>query len=450
MNGGTPAAPGESGAASDQATGGVGSGGPDPDRRWRLITVAALVAGAAWRLGRLVLVKWNQPLLFNDSVYYSEQARQLTRGLWYREVYLAEHLPGAEHGPLTSTLMAPLSWMDNAVPWQRLVTTVCGIATIWVLSRLARELAGVKAGAIAAVVAAAYPGLWVNDGLVMSESVSILVVGLGLWATAVWWRTRARRDVLIAGATFGIAALARSEALLMLALFCLVVLVEEGRAAGFGVGLRQGVAAGLVGLAVIAPWVAFNLSRFEEPVLLTTNEGTTLLGANCPPSYEGPSAGGWFFACLQTEDPVKVDLEEPSVRAARRRDLGLAFLRDHTRELPRVMVARLGRSLSVYSVPELVDIDEGDERARWSSWGAIVGFWVLAPLTALAVVRGDRRTRTVLLLPIVVVAFTTLAFYGGHRIRSTVEPAVVLGGALALASLATGRDERQVMDSPAD
>ncbi len=409
----------------------------DVDRPWRQITTVALIAGALWRLGRLVLVKWNQPLLFNDSVYYSEQARQLTRGLWYREVYLAEHLPGAEHGPLTSTLMAPLSWMDDAVPWQRLVTTLCGIATIWVLARLARELAGPRAGAAAAVIAAAYPGLWVNDGLVMSESVSILVVGLGLWATAIWWRTRSRRHLLLTGATFGLASLARSEALLMLALFGLIVLIEEGRAAGFGVGFRQALGAGLVGLAVIAPWVAFNLSRFEEPVLLTTNEGTTLLGANCPPSYHGTSAGGWFFACLQTEDPVKVDLEEPSVRAARRRDLGLAYLRANVGELPRVSVARLGRSLSVYSVPELVDIDEGDERARWSSWGAILGFWALAPLTALALWRGDRRTRVVLLLPIVVVGFTTVAFYGGHRIRSTVEPAVVVGGALAVAPLLT-------------
>ena len=93
------------------------------DRRWRRLTTVAIAAGAIWRLGRLALVKWHQPLLFNDSVYYSEQAKLLTRGLWYREVYLAEGLPGAEHGPLTSTLLAPVSWVHDPVPWQRLVTS---------------------------------------------------------------------------------------------------------------------------------------------------------------------------------------------------------------------------------------------------------------------------------------------------------------------------------------
>ena len=37
-------------------------------------------------------------------------------------------------------------------------------------------------GLIAAGVAAVYPNLWLNDGLVMSESVSCLLVSLVLWA----------------------------------------------------------------------------------------------------------------------------------------------------------------------------------------------------------------------------------------------------------------------------
>lgn len=426
------------------------------DRRWRRLTTVAIAAGAIWRLGRLALVKWHQPLLFNDSVYYSEQAKLLTRGLWYREVYLAEGLPGAEHGPLTSTLLAPVTWVHDPVPWQRLVTTLCGIATVWVLARLARELAGARAGALAAVVAAAAPGLWVNDGLVMSESPSMLVISLGLWSTAVWWRTRSRRSLLVTGAIFGLAGLARSEALLLLILFGLVVVVEERRdrldrpssASRLGPAVARAAAAVGVGLVVVAPWVAFNLSRFERPVYLSTNDGTTLLGANCPASYHGPGIGGWAFSCLQSEDPIHVDLEEPSVRADRRRDLGLRYARAHERELPRVVAARIGRSLSVVSLPELVDIDVGDERARWSSWAAIVGFWVMAPLTVVALARGDRRTRTVLVLPIIVVAVATVAFYGGHRIRSTEEPALVVGAALAIDGLLTRRDQATAPSDP--
>ena len=41
--------------------------------------VMPTVVGAIWRLGMLVVDKWHQPLLLNDSLYYSAQARQLVR-----------------------------------------------------------------------------------------------------------------------------------------------------------------------------------------------------------------------------------------------------------------------------------------------------------------------------------------------------------------------------------
>ena len=43
----------------------------------RLGIVAAV--GFVWRLALLVVDKWDQELLFNDSIYYSEWAKQLTR-----------------------------------------------------------------------------------------------------------------------------------------------------------------------------------------------------------------------------------------------------------------------------------------------------------------------------------------------------------------------------------
>ena len=35
------------------------------------------------------------------------------------------------------------------------------------------------------------------------------------------------------------------------------------------------------GLATLVPWSVYNAGRFREPVLLSTNDGNTLLGANC-------------------------------------------------------------------------------------------------------------------------------------------------------------------------
>lgn len=98
---------------------------------------AAVLAGAAIRIGYL-LTKWNQPLRLNDSYYYSGQAYQLAHGRLFRELFVDQ--PGAEHGPLTSLLMAPFSWGDDFVRWQRMVTVACGITLVWLLGRLGTRL----------------------------------------------------------------------------------------------------------------------------------------------------------------------------------------------------------------------------------------------------------------------------------------------------------------------
>ena len=51
-----------------------------------------------------------------------------------------------------------------------------------------------------------------------------------------------------------------------------------------------------------------------------------------------------------------------------------------------------------------------------------------------------RRDRWLLVLPCIVVLITTVLFYGGHRIRSSAEPTLVL---LSAVWLATAIDQRR-------
>ena len=57
-----------------------------------------------------------------------------------------------------------------------------GTATIAVTALVTRDLAGERAGVIAAVVAALYPGFWVFDGEVMSEALVMLLAALTVLA----------------------------------------------------------------------------------------------------------------------------------------------------------------------------------------------------------------------------------------------------------------------------
>ncbi len=423
--------------------------------------IIATVVGAIWRCAVLVFDKWDQPLLLNDSLYYSAQASQLANGVFFREIFVDQ--PGAEHGPLTALLLASVSWLEHPQPWQRTITMLCGVATIVVIGVLAGRVAGLIAGRRAAItagwIAAVYPNLWMNDGLVMSESISVLLVSLFLLAahrllTAVGllagvglpngagpvrWQRAA-----IVGLLAGLATLARSELALLAPVTALLMIVVHRRS-GDAAALRWRSAvlqpALVIGVAVltVSPWVAFNLARFERPVTLTTNDGTTLLGSYCDPTFYGDEIGGWSLFCVVDDDPRYGMDEEPSLRSQRQRSQAVDYAKANVTRLPVVVAARVGRTLDVYGLDRLVAQDVGEERYRWASWAGIVMWWGLAVAALFGVAGADRRDRWLLAIPVVAVLVTTVVFYGAHRIRSSMEPTVVVFAAVGFVAMWTRR-----------
>jgi hypothetical protein len=189
---------------------------------------------------------------------------------------------------------------------------------------------------------------------------------------------------------------------------------------------------------VLAPWVVANLVRFERPVLLTTNDGTTLLGANCQDAYYGSDIGGWSLFCVvEEQSPLG---EDPGVRSARHRRLAISYASDNVQRLPLIAAARIGRGLDIVGIENQVAGDVGEERYRWASWSGVVTWWVMAVLAAIGVRRVAAPAKWVLLTPVVSVVITTVLFYGAHRIRSPMEPVVVVFAAVALVSIAGRRE----------
>lgn len=394
-----------------------------PRRAFAAWLAGLAAAGLALRLTVFVTEHRGARFGFNDGPYYSQQAFELARGVLFRDPTGG---PGAEHGPLTAVLLAPFSWADS-VDLQKVGTIVLGTATIVVLGLVGRRLGGPRVGLLAAGVAALYPNLWVNDGLVMSESPGALFVSLWLLAGLVWLERRDTAAAVTWGVLGGLGALTRSELGLLIVLSAVVMVVvrrpDRWRSAAVV------VAAAVV---VMAPWLAWNATRFERPVLLTTNDGTTLRGANCDDTYAGDALGSWSLDCLVLDDGAALQLD-PSRRAARWRSEGLAYIGDNLDRIPVVVLARAGRMLDVHGLGHMVDEDVRDDRPRWASWAGIVAWWLLAPAAAYGVLRTPAPARWLLLSPAIVVLVTSLLFYGGHRIRSPLEPVVVLGAGLALA-----------------
>jgi hypothetical protein len=292
---------------------------------------------------------------------------------------------------------------------------------------VARRVGGRRVAVIAAAIAAVYPNLWMNDSLIMSETLSTLLAVAALWF-ALRHRDRFEvRSALALGVVVGLAALARSELLLLAPLFALIGLRSQPIRQWAG----RGLAIMLATLAVLAPWVAYNATRFDSLVIVTTNEGGALRGANCDETYSGPAMGGWSVLCVL--DNIDRPDEDASERAVRLRREAVTYIKDHASRLPVVVAARLLRAADLYGVGDLVRFDVGEERAKWASWAGIVSWWLLAPLAVLGWWRQRRSNGWMLMAPAVGVLITTVVFYGAHRLRSPMEPVVIICAAVALA-----------------
>ena len=392
----------------------------------RSLLIGIVAFGAVLRLAMLAS-RWGDPLELNDSIYYSIQAAQNADGNWFAEPL--SRTPGAEHPPLTVLAITPASLLPSPVFWQRATTTLFGIAAVALIALLGTRLGGRRVGVVAAAIAAVYPNLWLSDGLVMSESIAVALVTVVMIA-ALWHGERfTPASAALCGAALGLAALARSELLLLVPLLAVVGLGTQDRRRWLG---RAAVLAGAAAL-VVMPWLVWTSIRLDAPVLMSTNSGMTLLGANCPPTYYGDSIGGWELECVFGSDELRGHPGETAVeRSNRGRAEAVAYVRQHPERVPLVVAARVLRAADLYGLTSSVRGDVGEERMEWGVWAGVAAWWVLAPMAAIGLYRMSRGDRWVLATPVICVAVVTVVFYGSHRLRAPMEPVVAVAAATFL------------------
>jgi 4-amino-4-deoxy-L-arabinose transferase-like glycosyltransferase len=372
------------------------------------VRLAAIAAGAL--AVRLVYVLVLTPHLrgLGDATYYHELANALADGRGF--VNPATGTATALHPPLLPLVLTPASLVGlDSYNAHRVVVALVGAATVVGVGMLGRVAANERAGLIAAGVAALSPVLISADGAVMSETLlGLLVVLVALVA----YRLRARPSVGAAaalGALIGLATLTRGEALLLLPL----LLPWRRPKAALVV-----VAAFLV---VMAPWTIRNLTTFEKPVLVSTNDGGLFAGANCGSTYRGHDIGSWDIRCVPTA-PAK----DESVASANARRQGLDYARDHASRVPIVVAARVGRTFELLQPVRQAQRAEG--RAEGLEIAGAVVWFVLLPLGAygLVLLRRRRFPLTPLVAPFALAVAATIVGYGVPRFRHPADVALAV------------------------
>lgn len=399
----------------------------EPHRRFWLALGLIALAALAVRATYIAVAKYDEPPL-GDQVHYNAQANANAAGRWFLDAFDDE--PSAEHPPLTALALTPTSWVaqqiddtrDNVLA-HRFTMAVFGVGVVALIGLLGRVVAGDRAGLIGAGLAAVYPALWINDGLVMSETLATFAIALVLLLVYRFIASPCVLNAALIGAACGLAAMARQE-LLMLFPITIAPVILLART----VDLRRRVV--LVGAAVlatvilVAPWVMWNLVRFDRPVTFSTNDGLTLCGANVDRVYYGSQTGLWALDCLGFDVPEG----DRSVRSEALLEYGFDFISDHLDRLPVVVMARIARAWSLYAPRQMVEYNQGEGREPWASWLAFAAWWLLVPVAVGGGIALHRRRVSLwpLLSQLVLVTITAAAIYGIVRFRIAAEVSVVV------------------------
>jgi hypothetical protein len=250
-------------------------------RRWILVAAAAGFAlRAAFGLGYWV----GKPLTHDEREYLS-LAAGLSEGRGFAHDPQAAVGTGQQFGrapgypAFLALIGAGSRGHESAPPRVKLVQSLIGAATVWLIGIIALGAAGPRAAVLAAILAAIYPPLVWIASYVFSETLysAVALLAATILQQAVAANAQPRRARLLslsAGVLAGAAILIRPAMLFFLPLAVGWLLVR--RRAVLAVGLVVAAA------AVVAPWTARNARVYGRFVLVASEGGVTFWTGNHP------------------------------------------------------------------------------------------------------------------------------------------------------------------------
>jgi hypothetical protein len=413
----------------------------DPDSQFWLGIASAVALGAIIRF--VYLFRGAPSMVLGDGYDYHLSALRLADGLGYTDAIGDVGTPTAHHPPGWVTLLAGVTEAGARSMWTHQVTgLVIGLGVVVMAGLVGRRYVGRGVGVAAAVLAALYPGFWVLDVQILSEPLGLVVVGLLMLVLADLWERPTLGRAVFAGAVCGALALVRSEQLALLVITVVPVLLLNRRIT-LRLRVASTAAACLTALALLLPWAIHNAGRFEEPVLLSTNGGPTLLAGNCPGggTYGGDRMGSFDMGCSFIRAEAHPDFDRSQLDLDNR---AAAFdnMRDNFDRLPAVVAARYGRLLAVFRPAQTVDIvATWLGSAHWPVWAWVTSFWVVAPLAIYGSVllRGSRTFQWPLVAPVLIMALVTAVAFGDPRYHVAADLGIIVLAAVAIDHLVRRR-----------
>jgi 4-amino-4-deoxy-L-arabinose transferase-like glycosyltransferase len=413
------------------------------DRRFAWTLAAITTVAFALQIA-YVLIARRDLVPAGDQYFYHQGANLLADGKGFVSPFfydLGRRVPAAEHPPLYVIFLSiPSALGMQSVLTHLLWSCVPATATVALVGCLGRAVWSPRAGLIAAGIFTLYPNAWAPVGLLQAEVLSMFFVALTLVLACRYWRAPSAGRLALVGGAIGLGALARSELVLFVPLLLVPLAWKtHGRSARDRL-LWFGAATAAV-VVLLMPWSVYNATRFEHPVLLSTQFDALLVATNCDSVYYGAFAGYYDNEC-NTAAYERAGLgpdDDQSEQSIVFRRAALEYATGHASRWPYVASTRLARSVGLYKPALSTRLDIFLEtRESWVAWSALYSFYALAVLAIAGGVvarKGLLVPLIVLLAPIIAFLATTVLTYANTRFRTTAEPSIVVFAAIALDAL---------------
>ncbi|HYP74533.1 MAG TPA: glycosyltransferase family 39 protein [Polyangiaceae bacterium] len=371
----------------------------------------AVLAGLLARVGLItLLLHWTAVPSTSDDATYVRFAR----------AFLETGRIATHHFPIGyPILLAPFLTLGSfAFPAIRIAHVALGLLTIVIVSRIASDLYGERAGLFAAWFTALYPPLVFMTGRVMSETLFIALLVLSLRQFVLSDRDESTKRSVWAGAWLAVGSLARSNLVAMLPLIPLWYLCKRG-SSWKGRLTRACACVAIASAILILPGLYF-LATTGKFLPLATNAGQTFYGANNP-----LADGGWVEVNDHPEllrsipDEVR---RSPAAFSKAQQQLGVTWIKEHPTDFLRLLPKKFGNAW----VPGF-QTSEATSRSKLAAvilplslglllLGAIAGRLLVKPACRDGILLAVLATYTVM----------SLAFYGNPRIGLFCAPILII------------------------
>ncbi len=295
---------------------------------------------------------------------------------------------------------------------------------------------------LAGLMAAVYPGLFIYDGWLYSESVYtflLLAFCYGLYRIQ---QRQGMARMIASGVLLGLLSLTRPNGLAMLGLlFVWGIIVFLTRQMHWRAAAKSVALITLMALAIVAPWTIRNYNISQQVVPVATGDGIVLLGAynhlifdNTPfrgiwirPSLANPKASSAYPHCFANcEVRQNTDYE----------NLAGQWVQSHIGDMPALLSLHFIK-LWTPATPEAdLPMNQYPERVSSQMVAAMIPIMSIPVflLAAFGLLVTWRRWRQLLFLYMVIglTIVQCLYFYGSSRFRAPIEPLLVILAAAAI------------------